>query len=93
MLETNVETTVCNRAKMAGYEHRKVQWQGRRGAMDHAFFGHGRLVLMEFKRPGKSIDPQSQQGREFNRLKALYPEIYEVSSIAEGLRILGIDDA
>lgn len=92
MREETVELTVKAKAKLAGWIVRKVSWQGRRGAPDHAFIGFGRFILIEFKRPGETIDMTSQQGREFKRLKQAYPEVYEVNSIAEGLRILGIEN-
>lgn len=88
MLEEAVEIEVCTRAKMAGWLHRKLSWQGRRGAPDQAFIGFGRFVLIEFKAPGKALE--GQQEREFKRLKANYPEVYCVDNVAEGFRILGI---
>lgn len=88
-LEAPIELTVCNKAKMAGWEHRKVAWMGRRGAADRVFFGFGRCVWIEFKAPGKAVI--GQQGREYQKLKALYSEVYVCDSIADGLRILGID--
>lgn len=84
-----VERTVVAKAKLAGFEARKLQWAGRRGAKDHAFFGFGRLVLMEFKAPGKK--PVGQQAREIKKLRALYPDIHVVDNIEDGLSILGIE--
>ena len=86
--EENVELEVVAKAEMAGWLVRKVQWIGRRGAPDRVFIKDGRLVLIEFKRPGK--EPIGQQRREFNRIKAAYPETYWTDDVAEALDILGI---
>ena len=90
MLEHEVEDTVVAKARMAGWKPRKVSWQGRRGAPDHVFFGFGRCVYIEFKAPGETLI--GQQSREFKRLKEAYPEVYAVDNVAEGLRILGIEN-
>lgn len=88
MSEEAVEATVDALAKINGWLVRKVSWQGRRGAPDKAYIGHNRFVLMEFKKKGE--EPEGQQLREFNRLKAKYPEVYWVDNVADALRILGI---
>ena len=67
MLEDQIEIEVVNKAERAGYEVRKVQWIGRRGAMDRVFFGHGKCIWIEFKAPGK--EPKGQQAREVERLR------------------------
>jgi hypothetical protein len=85
-----VERTVVAKAKIAGYQARKVAWQGRRGAKDHAFFGFGRCVFIEFKAKGKVLI--GQQKVEFNKLKALYPDIHHCDNVRDGLRILGIEE-
>jgi len=87
--EYQIEETVVNKAKRAGWETRKVQWVGRRGAMDRVFFGHGRCVWIEFKDPDNDL--AGQQKREFDRLKALYPEVHCCCKVGEALAILGIE--
>lgn len=89
MREEQVELEVCNKAEMAGWLVRKVSWQGRRGAPDRVFIKDGRLVLIEFKRPGE--EPVGQQLREFNRIKSAYSETYWVDNVVDALKILGID--
>lgn len=84
-----VEGAVVGKAELAGYEVRKVQWIGRRGAADRVFFGHGKCIWIEFKAPGK--EPVGQQAREIKKLKKLYPHIHVCDNVADGLRILGID--
>ena len=84
-----VERTVVAKAKMKGWITRKVAWQGRRGAKDHAFFGFGRCVFIEFKAVGKTL--VGQQKKEFEKLKAVYPDIHLCDNVRDGLRILGIE--
>lgn len=86
--EDVVESTVCNKAEMDGWLVRKVQWPGRRGAMDHVFAKAGRIVWMEFKQRGK--EPDALQQREIERWQKAGAEVYAVSRISEGLKILGI---
>lgn len=87
--EYMIEDTVVSKAERARWEVRKVQWNGRRGAMDRVFFGHGRCVWIEFKDPDNELE--GQQEREFYRLKTLYPEVYCCSKVSEALAILGIE--
>lgn len=88
MLEEQIEKEVVHKAEMAGYEVRKVQWIGRRGAMDRVFFGHGKCIWIEFKAPGE--EPEGQQAREIRRLKKRYPHIHVCDNVADALAILGI---
>lgn len=84
-----IENTVVGRAELAGYEVRKVQWAGRRGALDRVFFGRGKCIWIEFKAPGEV--PVGQQAREIKKLKRLYPEIHVCDNVDQALKILGID--
>lgn len=86
--EDVVETTVCNKAERGGWLVRKVQWPGRRGAMDHVFIKGGRVVWIEFKRRGKDAEPL--QRREIDRFLAAGAEAYVISSIHDGLKVLGL---
>ena len=88
MLEFQIEREVVAKAEIAGYEVRKVQWIGRRGAMDRVFFGHGKCIWIEFKAPGE--EPEGQQAREIRRLKKRYPHIHVCDNVADALNILGI---
>lgn len=88
VLEDHIESTVVVAAERAGWMARKVKWIGRRGAADRVFFGHGRCVWIEFKRPGKV--PEGQQANEVARMQAAYAEVYVCDDIKKGLAILGI---
>ena len=56
------------------------------------FFGHGRVVFIEFKRPGKKAkDHRSTlQKREGERMLAAGIEYYMINSLAEGIKVLGL---
>lgn len=86
--EAAIENQVCWVAKRHGYLPRKVQWIARRGAPDRVFFGHGRCVLIEFKRPGEVL--KGQQLQEFKRLAAAYHDVHWADSVTGALAILGI---
>lgn len=90
MIEEQVEKEVVRKAERAGYEVRKVQWIGRRGAMDRVFFGHGKCIWIEFKAPGEK--PEGQQAREIEKLQKKYPRIHVCDNVKDALRILGVED-
>lgn len=57
--ESSVESYLRARVKELGGEHRKVVYQGRKGALDDwCFFPGGKLLIIECKRPKKNkLDP------------------------------------
>ena len=59
MKEAGVEKYLRRRVKELGGFHRKVTYQGRKGAPDDwCFFPGGKLLIVECKRPGKNhLDP------------------------------------
>ena len=91
MIESPIEEWACQQAEDAGWLVRKLKWVGRRSACDRFFAKDGRVVLIEFKRPGK--EPSETQEREIARLKAAGVEAYAVDSPLAGLRVLGISYA
>lgn len=91
MIESPIEDWVCQKAEDAGWLVRKLRWVGRRSACDRFFAKDGRIVLIEFKRPGK--EPNETQEREIARLKAAGVEAHVVDSPLAGLRVLGISYA
>lgn len=52
-VEQNEELEAVAWAENNGWECRKLQWQGRAGAPDRAFFGYGHIVLIEMKKPNQ----------------------------------------
>lgn len=90
MLESAIEGPVCHVAELAGWFVRKLQYPGRRGAPDRMFIKGGRVVFIEFKRPGKIPVGETLQSRERDRIVAHGGEAYFVDSIEEACRILGL---
>jgi len=87
--EAAVEGPICRWAEQEGWEVRKLKYIGRRAAADRLFYGHGRLVLIEFKDPDG--DMSALQQREYDRMKeAGVKEVYIVDNFADGCRILGL---
>jgi len=98
MLESYVERKVCEFAESLGWLVRKLSWIGRRGAPDRLFIRGGRIVLIEFKRPGGVLE--LHQEREIARLRAAGAEVHVIDTVAAGMAVLdwrrnfrpGIDD-
>ena len=88
-LEADVESAVCQIAQEHGWLARKVRWVGRRGAADRVFFGHGRCVWIEFKRPETGRESELQR-RELRRLREHYPEVHVAYTAEYALQKLGI---
>lgn len=83
VLETHIERTVCKIAEAAGFMQRKVVYMNRAGSPDRWFFGPGaRLIIIEFKAPGKT--PEPHQEREIKRLRDLGFEVHVIDSIDAG---------
>lgn len=86
MLEGYIVKKVIARFESTGWLHRKVVYQGRRGAADDWFFGHGgRLVIIEFKRPKK--EATLQQSREHDRFRERGFKVYVVNNLESGFAL------
>lgn len=90
-LETSVEDDVVTFAERRGWLVRKMAYVGRRACPDRWFFKGGRLVIIEFKRPGiTTADPL--QVREHRRYAAAGFEVHVINSRDAACQILeGID--
>lgn len=88
MSEILIEMSVVGRAELEGWLVRKCSWIGRRGAPDRLFAKGGRMLFVEFKALGKTLEPHQQ--REIARMTAAGIEVHVVDSIIDGLAILGI---
>ena len=88
-VEDTIESTVVGKAERAGWFTRKVAWTGRTSAPDRVFIKDGRTVWIEFKRAKKkAVGLQAKEGQEMMDHGA---EWHSVNTIADGLRILGLD--
>lgn len=87
-LETSIEGLVCDDAEADGWFVRKLAWTGRRGGCDRFFAKNGRVVLIEFKKPGGKTS--ANQESELDALKAAGVECYVLDNPLSAYRILGI---
>lgn len=88
--EAPIERNSVRWAEHHGWVVRKVAWLGRRGAADRVFFGFGRCVWIEFKRPGKT--PVGQQAKELQRIREAYPDVHVADSVRDVCRVLKIPE-
>lgn len=91
MLEASIEEWVVDKAESAGWLCRKAKWQGRRRAPDRFFAKGGRVVLIEFKRPGESL--KADQHIEIGELRNAGVEVHVCDNPLAALRVLGVDYA
>ena len=84
--ETDIEDAVCAWAENNGWLSRKMVYAGRRGCPDRFFFGKGRIVVVEFKRPGAF--PDAQQQREHERLRQAGTKVHVVNDVEVGIALL-----
>lgn len=86
---TGVENPLCTFADGQGWLVRKLQYRGRNGAPDVMFIRMGRVVFIEFKRPGKGDSGRRpDQIQEANHLLNHGAEYYVVDSFEHGCDIL-----
>lgn len=86
-----MEQYACDLAEADGWVVRKLRWIGRRNGMDRFFLKAGRIVLIEFKRPGEK--PRPGQAREIELFKKQGAEVYVVENPLTALRLLGVPHA
>lgn len=83
VLESYIVEQVCKHAKAAGWIVRKMMYQNRIGCPDQFCFGPGgRLIIIEFKAPGKK--PMPHQQREIERLRDQGFEVHVIDDIEKG---------
>lgn len=66
--EVAVESPACALAERHGWVSRKLKYIGRRAGPDRLFYGHGRVVLVEFKDPDEG-ELSGLQRNEWARLE------------------------
>lgn len=86
MRESIIETKVCEFAEKQGWLVRKIVYAGRRGCPDRMFVRNGKILLVEFKRPGGGPDPL--QVKEHARLKERGVTVHLIDDIAAGCALL-----
>lgn len=89
-LESTIEDLCCDDAKAAGWMVKKISFPGSRGALDRMFIKNGRVVFIEFKRPGKLKNTSTGQNDTIKDLIAAGAECHVVDTPLAVYRILGI---
>lgn len=84
--EANVEMETVAWAENNGWIARKMAYAGRRGCRDHDFYGFGRVVMVEFKRPGKGLD--LHQEKERKRLAEVGVKVHVIDNRDAGIALL-----
>lgn len=82
----DVEKPVVKWAKANGWFVEKVMRCGRNGFPDRFFAKNGRVVLIEFKAPGRK--PSPQQLLRHAELRAAGVEVHVIDNVEEGIRVL-----
>jgi len=91
MAEKHIERKCCDIAGKAGWKHCKHVSPGRRGGFDHIFIREGLVIFVEFKQPGKKLDPL--QLVEYNELLLYGAEAHVCNNIQHFKGILDIPDS
>lgn len=81
-LEKDVEGAVSEYAKSKGWLTRKWTSPGHDGVPDRLFFRDGRVVIIEFKRPGE--EPRPNQLKEHRELMDHGHIVYVIDNIPAG---------
>lgn len=90
-MEASLEEYVCDLATEDGWIVRKLKWIGRRNGMDRFFLKAGRIVLIEFKRPGEKA--RAGQAKEIELFRAAGAEVHVCDNPLHALRVLGVKNA
>lgn len=86
-LESDIEQADRDSAKANGWFVEKIQKTGRNGFPDRFYAKGGRVILIEWKKPGGRATPQ--QKRRHGELREAGVEVYVVDSIEHAKRIRG----
>ena len=87
-MEKHIEAKVRAKAIEAGWLCYKFTSPSRRSVPDRLFIRDGRVVFIEFKRPGGKLT--SGQEREIERLRKAGAEVHVCYSVEEACDALGI---
>jgi hypothetical protein len=86
MLEKDIEAKACQAAKNLGWLVYKFASPARRSVPDRMFIKRGRVVFIEFKRPGGKLT--RGQEREGDRIRQAGLPVYVCDSAASAQQIL-----
>ena len=86
MRESVIEDAVVKHAEATGWISRKMTYVGRHGCRDRDFYGFGKVVMIELKRPGQN--PRPHQERERLRLRDKGITIHVIDDVKRGCDLL-----
>jgi len=82
LLEAQIEKSIVRYAEGNGWLVRKIIYPGRKGCPDRMFIKDGRVLFVEFKRPGEK--PRGTQKNEHARFRNHGVEVYVIDDIDVG---------
>lgn len=85
-LETTIEEPAAAFGELRGWMQAKIVRLGKRAWPDRIFIRAGRIIFIEFKRPGE--EPTVQQYKRHRDLKSHGAEVFWVDNLEDAKRIL-----
>ena len=85
-LESEIERPAHEFARSRGWFAEKIMRTGRRGFPDHIFIRNGRVIFIEFKRPGEL--PRPQQVKRHREMRCHGAEVFVIDSLDEAREVL-----
>lgn len=86
ILERDVERPAKDYAKKRGWWLAKFVSPGKRGVPDDVFVRNGRVLWIEFKRPGKDLRPQ--QAKRIREMREHGAEVHVVDNLSDAYELL-----
>ena len=86
MLESKIEKDSVKAAKKLGWYSFKVLSQLNKGLPDKCYLGHGKVVFIEYKQPGKQ--PTALQAKVHQIFAEHGIKVHIATSVAETMEIL-----
>lgn len=87
MREEIVVEGLVKHGKATGWIVRKMAYRGRRGCRDLDFYGYGKVVMLEAKRPDDG-ELSALQARERRRLAEAGLTVHVIDTVEEGIALL-----
>lgn len=86
ILERDVERPAKDFAKKRGWWLAKFVSPGKRGVPDDVFIRNGRVLWIEFKRPGKDLRPQ--QAKRVREMREHGAEVHVIDNLSDAYGLL-----
>lgn len=85
-LESTVEDNCIAWAEQNGWFARMMKYRGRNGCRDCDFYGHGKIVMVEFKRTGGSM--RGNQIAERERMRKAGLKVHVIDNLHQFIRMM-----